>query len=708
MPVRRDEIAISRIVTTEFDERGRMASKTDQAGIATRYNYDAQGQLTAVSNAMGHVTRYLYDEMRNQTAQIDANGHITTYEYDNRGRRIKRALPEGQIETYHYNAVGNMTNKVDFNGNTITYTYDAMNRLLTKTGELPDGVTIIYTYDEQGNRTSMTDAYGTTTYTYDERSRLLQKATPIGTLTYTYDLHGNPLTIKSSNANGTDLTYQYDELNRLRNTINPTTGLTQYNYDNVGNLRSYIYPNGVNTFYDYDNLNRLTNMAINRLTTPIESYAYTLAETGHRLGVQEGNGRQISYEYDTLYRLTKESILGASILGNIDYNLDPVGNRLTMNSTVLGIPSQVNTFDENDLLGSDTSDDNGNTTAADGRTFTYDFENRIKSITTVSKNVEIEYDGDGNQVKKTVDGIEIYYLVDAENLTGYAQVIEELTIIDSQLTVFKVYSYGLDLISQEQLHDTPTGTVWQASFYGYDGHGNVRFLTDADGFITDRYDYDAFGNIIAQSGATANNYLYCGEQFDHDIGLYFLRARNMDTTKGRFWTMDAYEGRNFDPMSLHKYLYTSGNPVNNIDPSGYADFTLQSQTQAVAINSELESQVKGAEMQLGRKAIKKTACAVMRECVKAVVIYVFMDAITGQLYVGRSIDAARRIATHIRKGKLLKNATVWVFKSESVAIARLRVLEQDMINSLGGVNKLSNNRNEIAEKFWKGSGCKIY
>ena len=32
--------------------------------------------------------------------------------------------------------------------------------------------------------------------------------------------------------------------------------------------------------------------------------------------------------------------------------------------------------------------------------------------------------------------------------------------------------------------------------------------------------------------------------------------------------MDSYEGNNEDPLSLHKYLYCSGNPVNRIDPSG--------------------------------------------------------------------------------------------------------------------------------------------
>ncbi|NCC62499.1 MAG: RHS repeat-associated core domain-containing protein [Verrucomicrobiae bacterium] len=182
--------------------------------------------------------------------------------------------------------------------------------------------------------------------------------------------------------------------------------------------------------------------------------------------------------------------------------------------------------------------------------------------------VNILYDGDGNRVKKTVNGIETYYLVDTVNLTGYAQVMEELTIHDTQPTVSRVFTYGLDLISQERLHDTPTGAIWQARFYGYDGHGNVRFLTDPDGHITDRYDFDAYGNLLAQSGTTANNYLYCGEQFDPDVGLYFLRARYMDTERGRFWTMDVFEGRNFDPASLQKFLYANSAPINYIDPTG--------------------------------------------------------------------------------------------------------------------------------------------
>ena len=46
----------------------------------------------------------------------------------------------------------------------------------------------------------------------------------------------------------------------------------------------------------------------------------------------------------------------------------------------------------------------------------------------------------------------------------------------------------------------------------------------------------------------------------------------MDTTTGRFISMDSYLGSVDDPVSLHKYLYANASPVNYIDPSGYNSY----------------------------------------------------------------------------------------------------------------------------------------
>ncbi len=131
-------------------------------------------------------------------------------------------------------------------------------------------------------------------------------------------------------------------------------------------------------------------------------------------------------------------------------------------------------------------------------------------------------------------------------------------------TVQRTYTYGTNRIDQTQI----IAGAWQPNFYGYDGAGSVRLLTDATGTVTDTYDYDAFGNVINLTGHTPNNYLYRGEQFDSDLGLYYLRARYYNAATGRFLTRDSYSGDVFDPPSLHKYLYATGNPVNMFDPSG--------------------------------------------------------------------------------------------------------------------------------------------
>jgi RHS repeat-associated protein len=101
--------------------------------------------------------------------------------------------------------------------------------------------------------------------------------------------------------------------------------------------------------------------------------------------------------------------------------------------------------------------------------------------------------------------------------------------------------------------------------------GTVRQLTNSAGATTDSYEYDAYGNLLNSTGTTPNAYMYRGEAFDSDLGLYYLRARWMNPLTGRFMSRDPNEGSPRVPATLHKYLYTGGDPVNRIDPRGRAD-----------------------------------------------------------------------------------------------------------------------------------------
>jgi len=183
-------------------------------------------------------------------------------------------------------------------------------------------------------------------------------------------------------------------------------------------------------------------------------------------------------------------------------------------------------------------------------------------MTAGSVAVTIQYDADGNRVAKTVAGVTTRYLVDDLNPTGYAQVAEEVT----GTTASRTYTYGLQRISQNQ----QISNAWTPSFYGYDGGGTVRLLTDISGTVTDTYDYDAWGNEVNTTGSTPNSYLYRGEQFDADLSLYYLRARYINPGTGRFVSQDTFQGITTDPITLHKYLYANSNPVNMSDPTGRA------------------------------------------------------------------------------------------------------------------------------------------
>jgi RHS repeat-associated protein len=287
----------------------------------------------------------------------------------------------------------------------------------------------------------------------------------------------------------------------------------------------------------------------------------------------ELRARMSSYGYDNLYRLTSETIASDpySVNGLVSYTYDPVGNRTQKTSTLPGMPGTASSYNANDQLATDTYDAEGNTTASNGKGYVYDFENHLIQ----QGSINIVYDGDGNRVSKTIGGTTISYLVDTQNPTGYAQVIQEnYNFSGNPGTTFEIthsYVYGLERISERRYYFLNNVSTYSNAYYVYDGHRSVRALTDQTGTVTDTYDYDAFGNMIHSTGSTPNNYLFAGEQYDPDLNLYYNRARYLNVATGRFWTVDRDEGDEESPISLHKYLYAIADPVDGRDPSGFDD-----------------------------------------------------------------------------------------------------------------------------------------
>ena len=357
---------------------------------------------------------------------------------------------------------------------------------------------------------------------------------------------------------------------------------TSYSYDPAGNLSGYTYSTSLQTGNVFDPLNRLTKTCIATsspacsASQPLASYAYTLGAAGNRTNVLESNNRNVAYGYDNDYRLTSEAITAdpSGHNGTVSYNgYDNVGNRTLMTSTLSAVPGGAFSYDNNDRLSVDTFDNNGNTTSSGGISNSYDFENRMLTHGSVT----VVYDGEGNRVSETTGGVITKYLVDDLNPTGLPQVVDE-TVSGS---VTRTYAYGLQRISENQL----VGSTWTPSYYGHDGHGNVRLLTNKSETVTDSYDYDAFGMPIRTSGTTANNFRYSGEWSDSSIGLYHLRARYYNQATGRFWARDSNDGLLCNPVTLNPYIYTGNNSVNTIDPTGLSDIAEEEKIQEFEIRT---------------------------------------------------------------------------------------------------------------------------
>ena len=74
--------------------------------------------------------------------------------------------------------------------------------------------------------------------------------------------------------------------------------------------------------------------------------------------------------------------------------------------------------------------------------------------------------------------------------------------------------------------------------YVLNAHGDVVALLNANGVVTKRYEYDAFGKELNPSESDTNPFRYCAEYFDTETGQIYLRNRYYQPVTGRFSQLD--------------------------------------------------------------------------------------------------------------------------------------------------------------------------
>ncbi|MED1919519.1 polymorphic toxin-type HINT domain-containing protein, partial [Bacillus thuringiensis] len=458
--------------------------------------------------------------------------------------KLSEKNPETKAEAYTYEKSGTVKTFQDKNGVTFNYDYTPFQELK----KVSSGASFYEdrVYDPQsGLLLSENNHTGNSiSYVYDGFHRK-NRQTMMGK-DYQLLYSDNDDTIDtlvypargavSGSAPSLSVGYTYDNANRLNSVGIPGVGTTTYTYDisNSGETNAVSYP-GQPTAMQQSVSSFGEKTALNHADGWNETNGYDLfgnITSQKRAGTNYG-----LFVYDKLSRIKEESVEG-----NVkQYAYDKRGNR------------QVYANAPVDILRS--------------YEMKHDLFNRLQEYKDEKGTTTYTYYPGGLRATKQQTG-------SVTDTTHYVylngQVIEELTQ-DGRVKARNVF--GNQLIWRKDYSANLEGN------YYYNSHGDVVKIKAPNGNVLNTYDYDIWGNLIADKvkETISNPFMYAGEMFDKESGFYYLRARYYDPKIGRFISEDTYKGQVDNPLTLNRYTYTGNNPLRYIDPSGHC-FTETSQT----------------------------------------------------------------------------------------------------------------------------------
>ena len=109
--------------------------------------------------------------------------------------------------------------------------------------------------------------------------------------------------------------------------------------------------------------------------------------------------------------------------------------------------------------------------------------------------------------------------------------------------------------------------------YYTDALGSVVAITSPSGAVVATYAYDPYGAVTQVGGSDAalaerNPLRYRAYYHDTATGRYYLPARYYDPDTMRFLSPDPAPPSAGDPLTLNRYAYCVGDPVDYFDPDG--------------------------------------------------------------------------------------------------------------------------------------------
>ena len=155
-----------------------------------------------------------------------------------------------------------------------------------------------------------------------------------------------------------------------------------------------------------------------------------------------------------------------------------------------------------------------------------------------------------------------------EYLTQSGKVMRETVTTNQTVTAVMDFVYdesGKPFAMIDQLSAQP-----KTYYYVLNLQGDVVKLIDQDGAVAAAYTYDAWGNILSQSGsmADANPLRYRGYYYDTETGFYYLQSRYYDPATRRFINADALASTGQGFIGYNMFAYCNNSPVNTCDSDG--------------------------------------------------------------------------------------------------------------------------------------------
>jgi RHS repeat-associated protein len=614
-------------VSHEYDVLGRRVrtsnpQRTGEALVWTTTTFDALDRATQVTAPDASVSQMIF--AGDETTLVDPAQKRRVLKHDPLGRLVQvREDPAGlnYITDYSYDPRGMLTD-VSQSGRSRRFRYDELGRLLS--AENPETGLITYTYDDNDNLKTKTDALGVvTTYTYDLINRITSKsysdATPAVTFTYDSSMveFGKGRLTAVSNSVATQAIDKYDARGRVLTSAQAYGGTstryeTIYTYSLAGGLITQRYPSGRVVTQTFDKAAR-----IDSVSSGSTQYSSALGYASHDAVRQRrlGNGLWYRSHFNSVLQPTSitlgtESAASSVLALGFTYTSlsqpNNNGNVLAQTISVPGLVPLQQTYGYdalNRLVRADESQGGANLWY---QGFSYDAwgnraidpnglrPNSAAGITALGTyNAKNQWPGSFDAAGRMVADLGRSYFYDAENrlirvtATGFPTVEYQYDGLGNRVRTLAggsptLYAYNTfaQLIGEYGSAANPTsGTTYVTA----DHLGSSRVITNAGGVPIARADYLPFGEEVpVQLGNRASvagysqslpiRQRFTGKERDLEAGLDYFLARHYHSGYGRFTAPDrpAMDQWPDEPQSLNLYTYARNHPLTFIDPDGRA------------------------------------------------------------------------------------------------------------------------------------------